>query len=84
MQSHLSSNNTSPIARQVAANELNLILKSLNTKKTSAVDKIPIKLVKLASNFLSTPLGIAINKALYIFDGCCTEFNIYNLMLYLF
>ena len=45
-------------------NELNLILKSLNSKKVSGTDKIPTKLVKLASNFLSKPLATAINQSL--------------------
>ena len=64
MKSHLNSNNSSASARQVTYNEVNLILKSLNTKKTSGTDKIPTKLVKLASDFLSTPLATAINNSL--------------------
>ena len=64
MKSHLSSSNTLPLARQVTSNEVNLILKSFSTKKASGADKIPTKLVKLASNFLSTLLTIAINHSL--------------------
>ena len=63
VKSQLSSNNTLASARQVTFNEVNLILKSLNTKKASATDKISAKLVKLASNFLSEPLATAINNS---------------------
>ena len=64
VKSHLSSSNTLASARQVTSSEVNLILKSLNTKKASGTDKIPIKLVKLASDFPSTPLVTAINDSL--------------------
>ena len=64
VKSHLSSNNTLASARQVTSNEVNLILKSLNTKKASSKDKIPTKLVKLVLDFLSTPLVTAINNSL--------------------
>ena len=64
VQSHLSLNNALPSARQVTVNEVDLILKSLYTKKASGTDKIPTKLVKVSSNFLSTPLAIAINNSL--------------------
>ena len=64
MKSHLSSNNILASARQVTSDEVNLILKSLNTKKASGTDKILTKLVKLASNVLSTPLATAINNSL--------------------
>ena len=64
VKSHLNSNNSLASARQVTSNEVNLILKSLNTKKASGTDKIPTKLVKLASDFLSTPLATAINNSL--------------------
>ena len=64
VKSHLSSNNILASARQVTSNEVNLILKSLNTKKASGTDKILTKLVKLASNVLSTPLATAINNSL--------------------
>ena len=64
VKSHFCSNNTLTSARQVASNKVNLILKSLNTKKSSGTDKILTKLVKLASNFLSKPLATAINNSL--------------------
>ena len=64
VKSQLSSKNTLASARQVTSNEVNLILKSLNTKKESGTDKILTKLVKLASNFLSEPLATAINSSL--------------------
>ena len=64
VKSHLSSNNTLASARQVTSNEVNLILKFLNTNKASGTDKIPTKLVKLTSDFLSTPLATAINNIL--------------------
>ena len=64
VKSHLSSNNTLPSARQVSSNEVNLILKFLNTKKISGTDKIPAKVAKLASNFLSPPLAIANTNSL--------------------
>ena len=63
-KSHLSCNNTLVSAKQVTFNEVNLVLKSFDIKKTSRTDKMPPKLVKLASNFLSTPLPIAINNSL--------------------
>ena len=64
VKSHLSSNNTLASARQVTSNEVNLILKPLNAKKASGTDKIPTKLLKLASDFVSTPLATAINNIL--------------------
>ena len=64
VKSHLNSKNSLASARQVTFNEVNLILKSLNIKKASGTDKIPAKLVKLASDFLSTPLATAINNSL--------------------
>ena len=64
VKSHLSVSNTLASARQVASNEINLILKSFNTKEASGTNKIPTKLVKLASNFLSKPLVTAINNRL--------------------
>ena len=64
VKSHLSSNNTFALARQITSNEVNLILKYLSIKKASGMDKIPIKLVKLASDFLSRPLATAINNSL--------------------
>ena len=64
LKSHFSSNNTLASVRQVTSDEVNLILKSLNAKKASGTDKIPTKLVKLASNYLSKPLATAINNSL--------------------
>ena len=64
VKSQLSSNNTLASASQVTSNEVNLILKSLNTKKASGTDKITKKLVKLASNFVSKLLATAINNSL--------------------
>ena len=63
VKSHFSSNNTLASARQVTSNEVNLILKYLSTNKASGTGKIPTKLVKLASGFLSTPLATAINNS---------------------
>ena len=64
VKNHLSSSSTLASARQVTSNEVNLILKSLNAKKVFGTDKIPKKLLKLASNFLSKPLATAINNSL--------------------
>ena len=64
VKSHLSSINTLASARQVTSSEVNLILKSLNIKKAFGTDKIPTKLVKLASSFLSKLSGTAINYSL--------------------
>ena len=64
VKSHVSSNNTLASVRQVTSDEVNLILKSLSAKKASGTDKIPAKLVKLASNYLSKPLATAINNSL--------------------
>ena len=46
---------------KITTEEINTILKSLNSKKAPGIDKIPTKLVKLASDFLAEPLPIAIN-----------------------
>ena len=61
VKSHLSFNNNLPSTRPVTSNEVNLTLKSFDTKKVFDTDKMPTKLVILASNFLSTPLAIVIN-----------------------
>ena len=63
VKSHSSSNDTLPSARQVTSDETNLILKSLNTTKAPGTDKIPTKLPKLTSDFLSTPLAIAVSNS---------------------
>ena len=39
VRTHLSSNNTLPSERKITSNEVNLILKSLNTKKASGTEK---------------------------------------------
>ena len=44
--------------------EITTILKSLNSKKAPGIDKIPTKLVKLASDILAEPLSIAINNSI--------------------
>ena len=64
VKSHLSSNNTLASERPFTSNIVNLILKSVKTKKASGTDKIPTKLVKLASNFQLKPLATAINQSL--------------------
>ena len=38
------------------------MLKSLNSKKAAGTDRLPIKLIKLASEVLSKPLSIAMNN----------------------
>ena len=40
------------------------MLKSLNSKKAAGTDRLPIKLVKLASEVLSKPLSIAMNNSI--------------------
>ena len=40
------------------------MLKSLNSKKAAATDRLPIKLVKLAPEVLSKPLSIAMNNSI--------------------
>ena len=52
-------NNNLPLARLVTSKEVNLTLKSFNTKKAPGTDRIPTKLVKLALSLLSIPLAIA-------------------------
>ena len=55
-KSHLSFNNTLLLARQV--------IFQWSKRNSKSADKIPTKVVKLASCFLSTPLAIAINNSL--------------------
>ena len=52
------------------------LLKSLDIKKASGLDKIPPKLVKAASDILSVPLSQAINNSLMngIFPDAANEF----------
>ena len=40
------------------------MLKSLNSKRAAGTDRLPVKLVKLASEVLSKPLSIAMNNSL--------------------
>ena len=49
---------------EITTEEINTILKSLNSKKAPGIDKIPTKLVKLASDFLAKSLSIAINNSI--------------------
>ena len=48
---------------KITPKEINTILKSLNSRKAPGIDKIPTKLVKLASDILAKPLSIAINNS---------------------
>ena len=56
VKSPSSLNNNLPLARLVTSKEVNLTLKSFNTKKAPG---IPTKLVKLVLSLLSIPLAIA-------------------------
>ena len=49
---------------KITTEEINTILKFLNSIKVPGIDKIPTKLVKLASDFLAEPLSIAINNSI--------------------
>ena len=49
---------------KITTEEINTILKSLNSRKAPGIDKIPTKLVNLASDFLAEPLPIAINNSI--------------------
>ena len=49
---------------KITTEEINTILKSLNSKKAPGIGKIPTKLVKLASDFLAEPLLIVINNSI--------------------
>ena len=40
------------------------MLKSLNSKKATGTDRLPIKLVKLAPEVLSKPLSITMNNSI--------------------
>ena len=51
---------SSSCGSKITTEEINTNLKSLNSKKTPGIDKIPTKRVKLASDFLAEPLSIAI------------------------
>ena len=54
---------------KITTEEINTILKSLNSKKAPGIDKIPTKLVNLASDFLAEPLPIAINNSISTFPN---------------
>ena len=49
---------------KIIPKEINTILKSLNSKKALEIEKIPTKLVKLASDILAEPLSIAIENSI--------------------
>ena len=49
---------------KITPKEINTILKSLNSKKASGIDKTPTKLVTLLSDILAEPLPIANNKSI--------------------
>ena len=49
---------------KITPKEINTILKSLNSKKASGIDKIPTNPVKLASDILAEPLSITINNSI--------------------
>ena len=48
----------------VTSDGVEKMLKSLNSKKAAGTDRLPIKLVKLASEVLSKPLSIAMNNSI--------------------
>ena len=48
----------------VTSGEVEKMLKSLNSKKAAGTDRLPIKLVKLASEVLSKPLSMAMNNSI--------------------
>ena len=48
----------------VTSDEIEKMFKSLNSKKATGTDRLPIKLVKLASEVLSKPLSIAMNNGI--------------------
>ena len=51
----------------VTSDEVEKMLKSLNLKKAAGTDRLPIKLVKLASEVLSKPLCISMNNSITSF-----------------
>ena len=48
----------------VTLDEVEKMSKSLNSKEAAGTDRLPIKLVKLASEVLSKPLSIAMNNSI--------------------
>ena len=51
----------------VTSDEVEKMLKFLNSKKAAGTDRLPIKLVKLTSEVLSKPLSLAINNSITSF-----------------
>ena len=51
----------------ITLDEVEKMLKFLNSKKLAGTDRLPIKLVKLASEILSKPLFIAMNNSITSF-----------------
>ena len=61
--------NTSPFSTdEVTPDKVNSIIKSLDANKAPGTDKIPMKLITLASDFLSKPILKALNN----FISSCT------------
>ena len=52
---------------EVTPKKVNSIIKSLDTNKASGTDKIPVKLLILASDFLSKPISKALNNCINSF-----------------
>ena len=50
----------------VTSDGVEKMLKSLNSKKAAGTDRLPIKLVKLASEVLSKPFSIALLRPLFL------------------
>ena len=48
---------------QVSACDVEQFLRNIDSKKSTSIDKIPPKLIKLSANVLSKPLAIAINNS---------------------
>ena len=58
---------SSSLGSKLTPNEINTNLNSLNYKKAPGIDKIPTKLVKLASDILAEQLLLTIASALLAF-----------------
>ena len=52
----------------VTSDEVEKMLKFLNSKKAAGTDRLPIKLVKLTSEALSKPLSISMNNSMTSFN----------------
>ena len=48
---------------QVSACDVEQFLRNIDSKKSTSIDKIPPKLIKLSANVLGKPLAIAINNS---------------------